>query len=681
MCGIAGWIDARSCHGDTALNLQRMLTSIAHRGPDDVGVWFSQEHGVALGHRRLAIQDLSSAGHQPMLTPDGRSALVYNGEIYNAPELRRALPRNVPWRGHSDTEVLLHGLRHWGVEPTLARLNGMFAFAYWDASSRTVTLARDRLGIKPLFYSLQGQRVWWASELKALLTQPNYQAEVDEESLAEFLRFGYVAAPKSMLRRTWKLLPGSWLTIRVDEPEKPVSGSYWSIASAVEAARADPAVGDDHELIDETERLLREVTRQHLLADVPVSTFLSGGIDSSLVASMMRCVSGGPITSYTIGFDDPRFDEAPHARRVAELLGLDHRERYASQRDIADLVPTLPDHYCEPLGDTSALPTLLVARTARASHSVVLSGDGGDELFAGYRRYESVMRWWSRLARCPAPLRRGAAGTLAVLPDTVLRHLQSLQRLLRPSISDGLPESARKFGTILRAAKAEELYQCVSSISFDANRQGMLLAERNEPSDAGPQHPQPNDWDPRLSLLENMQVSDCRRYLPDDILAKMDIASMSVGLEVRVPWLDHRVFEWAWRLPTAWKAMPERKHTGGLVGKRILREVLQRHLPSYVVERPKRGFSAPLDDWLRGPLRGWAEHLLDGALQTNAGVLNGTRIQRYWWDLQSGQAGHARIWPVLVYLAWHEHYLDNRSVIAHEHHLRHSSDHPVSVGC
>jgi asparagine synthase (glutamine-hydrolysing) len=679
MCGIAGGIDAAATRNEHITSLQRMLTSLAHRGPDGQGIWVSQPHGIALGHRRLAIQDLSSAGHQPMLAADGRWGLVYNGELYNASEIRRALPAAIEWRGHSDTEVLLQALIHWGVERTLPRLTGMFAFAFWDESARSVTLVRDRLGIKPLYYSIQGNRVWWASELKALLSLPAYQADVDRVALAEFLRYGYVSAPRCILNRTWKLLPGTWLRFHLDRLTEPTTGVFWDPREVAEAARRNPATGSSWELIDATHTLLKQVTHDHLVSDVPVGAFLSGGIASSLIAALMRDIHSGPIASYSIGFHEPRFNEAPYARKVAERLGFVHHERYISADDAAALVPQLAEYYCEPLADTSTLPTMLVSRGATEHTSVALSGDGGDELFAGYRRYRDGLAWRQRLSRLAPPVRRALARLLDVPPERVYRGLQPVQHTFARSLSDGLPETVRKMRTLLRAQDSRTLYECLASVSYSANGTHLLDCSGDRQSNSGPQQASSEPWEEDWTLVENMQRWDCSRYLPNDILPKVDTASMAVGLEVRVPLLDHRVYEWAWRLPSSFK-LDASSRSSISSGKRILRDVLELHLPRGLFERPKRGFSAPMDGWLRGVLRPWGETLLEGLHKHEAIGLNAACVHRYWHDLQSEQAGHARIWPVLVFLAWHEHYLGNRLATLDEHHIRNTSHHSVSVG-
>ncbi len=649
MCGIAGCIQPDTPAERHMQGLERMLAAISHRGPDDAGIWTLPTHGLGLAHRRLAIQDLSSAGHQPMFAPDGSWGLVYNGEIYNAEALRAQLPNSIRWRGTSDTEVLLAAFQHWGIETTLPRVLGMFAMAVWQRDSQQVTLIRDRLGIKPLYYSIQGSQVFWASELKSLLAHPDFQAEIDPAALRRFLRFGYISAPSSIFRQTWKLRPGTWLRFRLDQPHSPVSHTYWDAAEVAAQGRQSPLAGDERELAEATRSLLSEVVADHLVADVPVGAFLSGGIDSSLVVALMRQVTSQPLHSFAIGFDEPEFDEAPYAKQVADTLDVVHCESYVSSRQIVEWIPRWPALYCEPFSDTSGLPTLLVSHLARQSATVVLTGDGGDELFAGYRRYQQAIVLDGRLRRVPAQLRQLLSAVLELPSTATYQQLEPLQRWLAGGFSDGLAESVRKTRMLLSATHRKSLYECLASISYDANRRGVVWDDDPLPHGDGQRCPQETAWRDDWDLLSNMQLWDSQVYLPNDILHKVDIASMAVGLEVRVPLLDHRVYEWAWRIPDGLKM------SGGQ-GKVILRRVLDRFLPSSLINRPKRGFSAPLDGWLRGPLRDWAESLLEPSQLEASGLLRENVVHGYWNDLLLGRAGHARIWPLLVFLAWQQHY-------------------------
>jgi asparagine synthase (glutamine-hydrolysing) len=627
-----------------------MLAAIQHRGPDDAGTWISVEHGLALGHRRLAVRDLSPAGHQPMVSPSGDWALIFNGEIYNADELRRWLSSDIRWRGHSDTEVLAHAFERWGIAQTVARAVGMFAMVVWHRQSQTVTLIRDRLGIKPLYYSIQGQRVFWSSELKSLLAHPDFCATVNRDALQNFLRFGYVPSPASILQRTWKLPAGAWLEFPLSDVTNPRFVRYWDAAEVASRAGSDPLPDDDQQICAATSERLGQIVREHLVADVPLGAFLSGGIDSSLVASLMQASSSVPVRTFAIGFDNPKFDEAPFARQVAATLGTEHHEYYVSATEVAELIPRWAEFYSEPFSDTSGLPSLIVAREARRHVTVALTGDGGDELFAGYRRYQQAITWQGRIHRIPAVVRQTLRRILEWPPAELYQRLDPLQRRLTSRVGEGLAESVRKASSLLATRDSRQLYECLATISFDANARGVLVAGDDVAPFTSPCKSGATPWRTDWDLLDNMQLWDSQVYLPDDILHKVDIASMSVGLEVRVPLLDHRLFEWAWRLPSHWKLANGQ-------GKVILRRILQRQMSAEWFDRPKRGFSAPLDDWLTGPLRDWAEALLDPACLNATGLLSASTVHAYWQDLLAGRAGHARIWPVLVFLSWCDRYL------------------------
>jgi len=512
--------------------------------------------------------------------------------------------------------------------------------------------------------------VFWASELKAMFAHPALQADVDPESLALFFRFGYVPAPRSILRRVSKLLPGTCMTIPLEAPSEARTTVYWSAVDEVEKARHAPHQASENELVESFEDLLRRVIRQHMISDVPLGGFLSGGIDSSAVLALMQAESNKPVRSFSIGFHEPTFDEAPFARGVAEHLRTEHTEYYLSLSEIAELVPRLPQLYCEPFADTSAIPTFCLARLARQSVTVALTGDGGDELLAGYGRYHSVPRIHGHVHAWPRAARRLLSSVLSLPSHRVYHYLEPLKNLIAGrTVAESLPESVRKFRSLLSARSSRELYECVSSVSFAANRTGLVRVPKAEDvacplSEAV--------WCDRRDLLSNMQLWDTMLYLPNDILHKVDVASMAVGLEARVPLLDHRVFEWTWRLP-------ENLRCRQGVGKWILRQVLHRHLPRKLVERGKRGFSAPLSTWLRTCLRDWAESLLDESNVRRSGLLNADTVARYRREFFRGDTGHARLWPILVFLAWHQQHISSAQPI-HEHCLRNTSNHTVSVG-
>lgn len=669
MCGIAGYLDPSASPDALERGVRRMLDRLLHRGPDGGGYWHPATEPFVFGHRRLAIQDLSEAGHQPMRLASDRWVITYNGELYNTDELRRQLPRDVTWRGHSDTEVLLQGFAHWGIRETVKRAAGMFAVAVWDRERRTITLVRDRLGIKPLYYSIQSTRVFWASELKALLGHPSYQATLDATALAPFLRLGYIPAPQSVFADTWKLLPGHLLTIPIDRPQAIQLECYWDASQvAVECLREGTTRtgADDRSLIQETHDRLRHYIDEHTVGDVPVGLFLSSGTDSSLIAALLRRDLGRRTSTFSVGFENSEWDESLRARAIADHLGTDHRTIYMTDRDVLELIPRWPEIYSEPFADSSGLPTWLVSRFAREHVKVALSGDGGDELFAGYRRYQQTTELACRLRRLPNAARRMAAALLQLPSPSLCHRLQTVQDWLLPGISDGLNESRRKAAQLLGATSERALYECLHSVSFNFHREHLSAAVA--PSFAHTTAAWQSDW----TLLNNMQLWDAQVYLPNDILPKVDLASMSVGLEVRVPLLDHRLFEWAWTLPGHL-----RFHAGQ--GKVVLRQILSQYLPHSLTQHPKRGFSAPLGRWLTGPLRDWAEALLSPANLQSTGLFEATKVRATWQDLLAGRAGFARLWPTLVYLAWQQEYVQS-SRGADEDSLRHTGSDSLSVG-
>ncbi|HYE29633.1 MAG TPA: asparagine synthase (glutamine-hydrolyzing) [Allosphingosinicella sp.] len=647
MCGIAGYFGGRfdsGAPGARAL-LGRMAGAIAYRGPDSAGAWVDAEHKVALGHRRLAILDLSPAGEQPMESPSGRFVTVYNGEIYNHLDLRERLPG--PWRGHSDTETLLAAIEAWGVEKALTECAGMFALALWDRQEKVLILARDRLGEKPLYYGRQGAGAdaafLFASELKALAPHPAFRREIDRKALALFTRFNYVPAPYSIYSGIAKLPPGSFLTVRAGQAE-PAITRYWSAAEVAAEGAADPAdIGPD-EAVDGLERVLSKAVAQQMISDVPLGAFLSGGVDSSTIVALMQAQSSRPVKSFSIGFHERAYNEAEHAASVARHLGTDHTELYLMPEDALAVIPALPSIYDEPFADASQVPTLLVSRLARRQVTVALSGDGGDELFAGYNRYRLAARNWRRIARVPRPVRSAVArGLLALSPERWNRVAGAVAPLLPASARLAVPgEKLHKAAGVLASGSAEELYQGLVSSWRDPAE---LVVGGAEPPTLG------DDATARLSGLgvcERMMALDMLTYLPDDILAKVDRAAMSVSLETRVPMLDHRVVEFAWRLPL------DLKLRGG-ESKWVLRQLLYRHVPRALIERPKMGFGIPIDAWLRGPLRPWAEALIGEERLRREGYFRPGPIRRAWEAHQSGQANmQYHLWAILMFQAWLE---------------------------
>ena len=638
MCGIAGVLNLTGSRDQLERNAMAMADSLAYRGPDDQGSWSDTEAGIALVHRRLSIVDLSSAGHQPMISADGRFIITYNGEIYNFQELRPELEaRGVKFRGHSDTEVMLEAFAAYGIEATVKRLIGMFTIGVWDRRSRTLTLVRDRLGIKPLYWAKFGKLFLFGSELKALRAYPGWTPSIDGSAVAAFMRHNCVPAPHSIYKGVRKLEPGTILTLPPDG--EPRLERFWDARAVAQAGLADPLQVDDTELTDRLEVLLQDAVRRRMVADVPVGAFLSGGIDSSTVTALMKAASCGPVRTYTIGFDLPGFDEAPHSAAVARHLGTDHTELTVTAKQALDVIPQLPDMYDEPFADSSQIPTHLVSAMTRRHVTVALSGDGGDELFGGYNRYQLSTGFLRSLSLLPRPLRRAIAATLTAVPaDRWSQVLSALPAGMQPrQVGDKL----HKLATVLCADDDSALYR--------------RLVTHWEPAQIVPGAAEPKGllWDAQLErefpgLLERMQFLDLVTYLPDDILTKVDRASMAVALEARVPLLDHRVVEFAWRIPR------QTLMRNG-VSKWPLRQVLYRHVPHELIERPKTGFSIPLGEWLRGPLREWAETLLSEKRLRDGGLLSVQDVRRTWAEHLSGKHNwQYLLWDALMLEAWRE---------------------------
>jgi asparagine synthase (glutamine-hydrolysing) len=639
MCGIAGFIDPTRRADAGALRAQAaaMADRLRHRGPDDAATWVDATAGLALGFRRLAILDLSPAGRQPMVSADGRWVIAFNGEIYNFQELRAELEGlGRSFRGHSDTEAMLEAFAEWGVERTVERLIGMFAIVLWDRQTRTLTLIRDRLGIKPLYWAAFGSLFLFGSEPKALLAHPGWTPEVDRNALAAYLRYNYVPAPHSIYRGVRKLEPGRLLVLRPGaEPE--IRG-YWDMRAVARAGRASRLDIDEREAIDRLESLLGDAVARRMVADVPLGAFLSGGIDSSTVVALMQAHSARPVQTYTIGFHEPDHDESRYAKAVARHLGTAHTELHAEPRHALEVIPALPEMFDEPFADSSQIPTFLVAKLTRQHVTVALSGDGGDELFGGYNRYfrAQVLRRFYGWA--PPPLRRAAAALIAApSPAAWDRLLAVLPRRLRlPQAGD----KVAKLAGILAGGDADAMYR-------------LLVTHWEEPERLVPGAREPRGllWDQGLAAelpdyVERMQYLDTVTYLPDDILTKVDRASMAVSLEARVPCLDHRVVEFAWRLP------PEMKLRAGQ-GKWLMRRLLDRYVPRELIERPKQGFAVPVGQWLRGPLRDWAEDLLSQRALAEDGLLAPAPIRRRWAEHLSGQRNwQYQLWGVLMLQAW-----------------------------
>ncbi|MGE5502831.1 MAG: asparagine synthase (glutamine-hydrolyzing) [Actinomycetota bacterium] len=627
MCGIAGFVDPSGTDpGALDARGRAMAAALAHRGPDGQGVWTDAEAGVCLAHRRLSVVDLSDAAAQPMISACGRWVVAYNGEIYNHRDLRAELP-DYPFRTASDTEVLLAAVARFGVEGALDRVNGMFAFALWDRSARSLMLARDRMGIKPLYWRWAQGRLSFASEPRALKCLPGWTGGIDRESLAAFLRFVAVPAPRTIWPGVSKLEPGTLLTLR--QGREPAITRWWDLGA--EAAAAPRLDFSDDEATDRLEALLADAVARQMVADVPVGAFLSGGIDSSTVAALMCRAGRGRVRTFSIGFAEADYDEAPFARAVAAHLGTEHTELVARPADALEIIPHLPALWDEPFADASQIPTALVSALARRHVTVALSGDGGDELFAGYARHVAAQRWWPRLAAVPHPVRAAASGLVrAVSPPAWDAAFRLLPRHRRPAQAG---ERLHKFATAMAADGPGAFHRALASTWHAPPVPGVVR-----------DHPPVFHGHP----TEAMQLADMAAYLPDDILTKVDRASMGVGLEARVPLLDHRVVRFALGLP-----MHQRIRDGR--GKWLLRRVLNRHVPAGLVERPKQGFAVPIGDWLRGPLRDWAEPMLDARRLDAEGWLDPAPIRRLWEMHLAGRASAPYpLWAVLMFQAWLE---------------------------
>jgi asparagine synthase (glutamine-hydrolysing) len=654
MCGFAGFLEADAWRGHEAASavLGRMADTIVARGPDDFGVW-ADDAGIGLAHRRLSILDLSPAGHQPMACATGRYVIAFNGEIYNHLDLRAELVRAGAggmaaggWRGHSDTETLLAGFPVWGINATVERCIGMFAFAVWDRKERVLTLGRDRLGEKPLYYGWQGQGdkacFLFGSELKALKAHPAFAAPINRDALALFMRHSCIPAPHSIYNDIHKLRPGCLLTVSLDRRE-PVIENYWSLAEVAVAGNRSPLVGSPEAMVDELDALLRSAIRQQMMADVPIGAFLSGGIDSSAVVALMQAQSDRPVKTFTIGFNEVGFNEAVHAKAVARHLGTDHTELYVTPRQALDVIPKLPGLYCEPFADSSQIPTFLVSQMARHNVTVALSGDGSDELFFGYNRYLFASNLWRKVVRMPSGLRSLFVwGIRRLSPSAWDKLLGPLRTVAPRSLRHGdIGDKLHKAAGVLAARSIDEWY--LGLVTHWGGNQ--LVVGGREPLTCLNGNPLNL---PGLDDIQRMMVMDAVTYLPDDILVKVDRAAMGVSLEARVPFLDHRVVEFAWRLPLSMK------YQNGN-GKWILRQVLYRYVPHELVNRPKTGFSVPVGFWLRGPLKDWAEALLDEGRLRREGYFNPAPIRSKWAEHLSGKRNwHYQLWDVLMFQAWLE---------------------------
>ena len=652
MCGLTGFItkSKRFLKIEIDQILSNMNATNIHRGPDSQGLWSDPNSGVWLGHQRLAVIDLTSVGHQPMKSASNRYVIIFNGEIYNHLYLRRAIEtaRKAPkWRGHSDTETLLAAFDAWGIKSTLKKVNGMFAFAVWDKQKAILNLARDRLGEKPLYYGWQGTDdnavFLFSSELQALRKHPIFEPKIDRSSLSLQLRYNYIPSPYSIYEGIKKLPPGSLLEVSLKQ-RKPKVWKYWSGAEAAQSGSRNIFIGSNVKAIDLLEKLLKDAVNKQMTSDVPLGAFLSGGVDSSTIVALMQSQSKNPVKTFTIGFDDKDYNEAVYSKSVAKHLGTDHSELYVTPEQARNVIPNLADIYDEPFSDASQIPTFLLAQLARQHVKVALSGDGGDELFCGYNRYKITENLWKRIEILPIHMRKflGLALT-SVSPNKWNKLVSILSSVMSLSTRfTNLGEKLHKGAGVITSNSVDDLYlglvshwQNPEAVVINGDEPPTLLTQ-NIPTFSG------------LNDIQRMMALDMLTYLPDDILTKVDRAAMSVSLETRIPFLDHRVVEFAWTLPQSMKLREGQT-------KWILRQVLYRHIPRSLIERPKMGFEVPIANWLRGPLREWAESLLNESRLNQEGFFYSKPIRQKWAQHLSGQRNwQYHLWSILMFQAWLE---------------------------
>ena len=641
MCGLVGFLST-GFDGDTGLRvLGRMADTIAHRGPDASGVWFDEHAQIGLGHRRLSILDISSAGAQPMHSESDRYSITFNGEIYNHLQLRRDLGDTLAWRGQSDTETILAGFDAWGIKATIERTVGMFAFAVWDKQLHVLTLGRDRVGEKPLYYGWQKGHFLFGSELKALKMHPRFDAYINRDALAMMMRHSTIPAPYSIWQGIHKLMPGCLLSVshRVHEP---MITCYWSGKNAIEASIQTPFSGSPDAAVQRLETVLSDAIDIQMIADVPVGAFLSGGVDSSTIVALMQARSMKPVRTFSIGFNETQYNEANYAKAVAQHLGTDHTELYVNADDALNIIPRLALLYDEPFADCSQIPTFLVSQLAQQQVTVSLSGDGGDELFCGYNRYVMTKQFWSNLSKLPAPFRDRLGKMILAMPPKLFNWIAySLMNIVPNQYKLAAPvEKIRKGAAMLSSGSIESLYRRMVSHWDDPTR--LVIGACELPSLFTEFQKMPC----RLGDIEYMMAMDLFTYLPDNILTKVDRAAMACSLETRIPFLDHRVVEFAWSLPLKYKL-----NNG--VGKWVLREVLYKYVPRSLIDRPKMGFGIPLDNWLRGSLREWAEDLLDERRLNDEGFFDPTMVRQKWEAHLSGKSNcQYLLWDVLMFQSW-----------------------------
>jgi asparagine synthase (glutamine-hydrolysing) len=641
MCGFVGCLSTSYLKQEI---IQKMTRTLTHRGPDESNIWQDYVSGISFGHQRLSILELSSAGSQPMFSANGRFALVYNGEIYNHLDCRKSLTESgfeVSWRGSSDTETLIEMISALGLEKSLTLTTGMFSLALWDKVEKKLFLARDRFGEKPLYYGWQGGSFIFGSELKALKIHPDFQNDIDSNALGLFLQYNYVPTPLSIFKGINKLTPGSILSVSLGNTTVCIN-QYWSTIDTMISGKKNPFKGTITETINETENVLKKAVKSQLLADVPLGAFLSGGIDSSMIVSLMSAVSNKSVNTFTIGFDEKGFNEAVYAKKIANHLGTYHTELYINPKDCFDVIPLLGSMYDEPFADSSQIPTYLVSKLASGSVKVALSGDGGDELFGGYNRYFFAEKLWNSLKFIPKPLRSGLYSSINNLNTQQWDVLSGILHYVLPKKYhfSNLTDKLKKASLLLAVESFDDVY---FKLVKQWENPGEILN-----FDFNPQKNKLISSDLLQDNMEKMMLNDLLTYLPDDILCKVDRAGMAVSLESRIPFLDHNVFAFSSSLPLSFKI---NKWTS----KWILREILKKYIPENLINRPKMGFGIPLEAWLRGPLKEWADDLLGEKLINNSGMLNPKGVRQKWEEHISGNRNwHYQLWNILMFQAWYK---------------------------
>jgi asparagine synthase (glutamine-hydrolysing) len=642
MCGFSGFIGSHKQVKDPYSLLKEMGDTLIHRGPDDNGEWYDNINNVGLAHRRLSIIDLSSAGHQPLISPSERYIIAFNGEIYNHLLLRTELELNhdvKKWKGYSDTETLLACFDVWGVKKSLERLVGMFSFAAWDKKEKVIILGRDRLGEKPLYYGWQNKTFFFGSELKSFKPHPAFKAEINRDAISLFLRHNYIPSPNSIYKGISKLKPGNLLVVSIDNPEPKII-SYWSSSNIITNGINNQFNGSSNEAVDELEKITMESVKQQMISDVPLGAFLSGGIDSSAIVALMQAQSVRPIKTFTIGFNEGKYNEANHAKAVANHLGTEHTELYVTHDDAINVIPKLPSLYCEPFSDSSQIPTFLVSQLAKKHVTVSLSGDGGDELFCGYNRYQMTNNIWKKLSIFHPKLRFLLAKSIMLFSpqdlDNIARYIPKLKNL------NNIGDKLHKGAGVLDSKTINDLY--LGLVSHSRNPSDLVI-NSIEPKTLLTNN---SPYLEQLDDVQRMMALDLVSYLPDDILVKVDRAAMGVSLESRVPFLDHRIVEFSWSLPMSMKISNGNS-------KWVLRQMLYKYVPQKLIERPKMGFGIPIDNWLRGPLRGWAESLLDEERLKKEGYFHPKPIREMWDAHLSGYRNmQYSLWNILMFQAWLE---------------------------